>query len=246
MFKWAVENELVPPSVLQALKAVNGLRRGRTGARESAPVRPVPDAFVDAVRPHVPRQVWAMIELQRLTGMRPGEVLTMRTKDLDTARSVWTYTPSTHKAEHHDRTRTVYLGPKAQEVLRPWLRTDLGGYLFSPKEAMEERWAGQRRDRKTRLTPSQRARTRKAAPNKTPGERYTPDSYRQCIQKACRKAGVPAWHPHQLRHNAATKIRREHGIEVARILLGHSTAFTTEIYAEVDRAKAVRVMADIG
>src|SRR4051794_10261210 len=106
MFKWAVENELVPPSVLQALKAVNGLRRGRTEARESAPVRPVPDAFVDAVRPHVPRLVWAMIELQRLTGMRPGEVLTMRTADLDTAGKVWTYTPSSHKTEHHDKPRT--------------------------------------------------------------------------------------------------------------------------------------------
>ena len=74
-FKWAVAEEMVPPSVHHGLKAVAGLRRGRTEARESEPVKPVPDAHVDAVRPHVARQVWAMIELQRLTGMRPGEVV---------------------------------------------------------------------------------------------------------------------------------------------------------------------------
>jgi integrase len=127
-FKWAVENELVPPSVHQALKAVAWLRKGRTEARESPPVKPVPEPFVDAVRPHVPRQVWAMVELQRLTGMRPGEVVTMRTCDLDISGRVWVYTPGSHKTEHHDKPRTVYLGPRAQEVLRPWLRTDLGGY----------------------------------------------------------------------------------------------------------------------
>jgi integrase len=85
-FKWAVENELVPPSVHHGLKAVAWLRRGRSEARESFPVRPVPEAFVDAIRGHVARQVWAMIELQRLTGMRPGEVCRMRTCDLDMSR----------------------------------------------------------------------------------------------------------------------------------------------------------------
>ncbi len=74
LFKWAVENEMVPAHTHYGLKAVSGLRRGRTEARESQPVRPVPDEFVDAIRPHTSRQVWAMIELQRLTGMRPGEV----------------------------------------------------------------------------------------------------------------------------------------------------------------------------
>lgn len=54
------------------------------------------------------------------------------------------------------------------------------------------------------------------------------------------------WHPHQLRHNAATYLRKEFGIELARIILGHSTAFTTEIYAEADRQKAAEVIAKIG
>jgi integrase len=245
-FKWAVENEMIPPGVHHGLKAVAGLRKGRSGVRESEPVKPVPEAFVDAVRPHVARQVWAMIELQRLTGMRPGEVVIMRTCDLDTAGAVWVYTPSTHKTEHHDRSRQIFLGPRAQDVLRPWLRTDLSAFLFSPREAMEERSAARRRARRTPLTPSQRARTRKADPGRAPGERYDTHSYHIAVRRGCQAAGVPTWGPNRLRHNAATRLRREFGLDVARVILGHSSPAVTEVYAEVDRVKAIEVMGRVG
>jgi integrase len=244
-FKWAVENELVPPSVHHGLKAVSWLRRGRSEARESPPVRPVAEAFVEAVRPHVSHQVWAMIELQRLTGMRPGEACQMRTCDLDTSGKVWVYTPGSHKTEHHDRERHVYLGPQAQAVLRSWLKTDLAAYLFSPREAMEQRWAEQRRNRKSKVQPSQECR-RAQNPEKRPGDCYTTDSYRTAIAKGCDKAGVPHWHPHQLRHNAGTRLRKEFGVDIARIILGHTSPIVTEIYAELDREKALAVVGKIG
>ena len=66
VFKWAVSNEMIPSSVHHGLAAVEGLRRDRSEARESVPVQPVPEPHVDATRPHVSRQVWAMVELQRL------------------------------------------------------------------------------------------------------------------------------------------------------------------------------------
>jgi hypothetical protein len=106
LFRWAVENELIPASVHYGLSAVRGLRRGRSEARESSPVRPVADYLVDAVKPHVSRQIWAMVELQRITGMRSGEVTIMRGCDLDTSGRVWVYTPATHKTEHQ-RTSVV-------------------------------------------------------------------------------------------------------------------------------------------
>jgi len=261
-FKWAVGEEMVPPSLHHGLKAVPGLRRGRADVRESEPVKPVPDAFVDAIKPHVSRQVWAMVELQRLSGMRPGEVCMMRSCDLDTSGRVWAYTPESHKTEHHGRERRIYLGPTAQAVLRPWLRAELGAYLFSPAEAEAERHAGQRGSRKTRVQPSQQNR-RRHRPRKAPGSRYTPGTYRQAIEygigkanaeaeRRSREAGldvptpIPHWHPHQLRHNAATRLRREFGLDVARAVLGHSSPVVTEVYAELDGAKAAEAMERVG
>lgn len=58
VFKWAVSEELVPGSVYHALGAVTGLRFGRTDARESEPVKPVPGEHVDAVFPYVPPLVY--------------------------------------------------------------------------------------------------------------------------------------------------------------------------------------------
>src|SRR3954454_16290169 len=64
MFGWAVENELVPVQVHQALRRVAGLRKGRSGAHETAPVEPVSEADIAAVLPHLSPQVAAMIRLQ--------------------------------------------------------------------------------------------------------------------------------------------------------------------------------------
>ena len=74
IFRWAVENELLPGGIYHALQAVPGLKRGRSRAKESTPVRPVPQELIDAVKPFVSRQVWAMIQLQLLTGARSGEM----------------------------------------------------------------------------------------------------------------------------------------------------------------------------
>jgi integrase len=243
MFKWAVENEMVEPSVYQALKTVPGLKKGRSTARESVPVRPVPDAHVDAIRPHVAHQVWAMVELQRLTGMRSGEVTIMRGVDIDWSGEIWVYTPSKHKTQHHGKERKVPLGPRARAILIPFLRD---GYLFSPKDVMEEHYAARRRDRKTPMTPSQRARVQVAKRKRQPGDHYTTASYQRAVAAACKRADVPHWHPHKLRHSAATRFRKEFGIDAARVVLGHSSAAVTEVYAEADHEKARSVMGEIG
>ena len=255
LFKWAVGEAIVPPSLHHGLIAVSGLRRGRADVRESEPVKPVPDAFVDAIRPHVPPQLWAMVELMRLSGMRPQEVCLMRTIDIDRSGRVWIFTPETHKTEHHGRERQIYLGPTAQETLRPWLRTELTAYLFSPREAMAYRLAERRRNRKSKVQPSQKNRS-KARPKRKPGERYDMRSLYHAVaygirkaQDAAKKAGerpIADWHPNQLRHNAATRLRREFGLDVARAVLGHSSPVVTEVYAELDGAKAAEAMERVG
>lgn len=123
-FKWAAENELVPASVWHALRAVDGLKKGRSRARETAPVKPVLDEHIAAVLPHVLPPVAAMIQVQRLTGMRPGEVVTMCSGDLDRTGCVWMYRPGQHKTQHHGHERVIAIGPRAQQILAAWMKDD--------------------------------------------------------------------------------------------------------------------------
>jgi integrase len=69
---------------------------------------------------------------------------------------------------------------------------------------------------------------------------------RRSIYRACARAGIPPWHPNQIRHTYATEVRREHGLEAAQILLGHSHADVTQIYADRDMTKAQEIARRIG
>ena len=117
IFSWGVENELVPPTVLQGLQAVSGLQAGRTPAKEGEAVKPVPEAHIEAVQPHVSRQVWALIQLQLLTGARPSELLSLTTRDIDMGGKVWLVRLEKHKTAYRGRKRVIYCGPKSQAVL---------------------------------------------------------------------------------------------------------------------------------
>ena len=116
--------------------------------------------------------------------------------------------------------------------------------------------------RQTPMTPSQAARKRKRFPKWEPGDCYDRRSYAWAIRRACDAAFPPPkylkekvhktwrrehrWSPNQLRHNAATELRKQFGIEAARVVLGHSSADVTEIYAELDLAKAAEIMSRVG
>jgi integrase len=252
LFKWGVAEELVPATVHQALKTVEGLKRGSVAVRESKPVKPVPDQFVDAIQPFTSRQVWAMIQLHRLTGARPARSAAC---ELNMSGDIWEYTPERHKTQNHGKARTIYVGARAQEVLRPWLRIELERYLFSPAEAEAERREQQRLVRKSKVQPSQENRE-KRRPKLQPGDHYTTGTYFQAIGYAIKRLNrdrvkrnepeIPSWHPHQLRHNFGTEIRRQHGLDVARVLLGHSSPVVTEVYAELDQAKAIDALSRSG
>lgn len=246
VFRWGVARQLIPAFTLQALQTLEPLKAGRSKAVELPPVRPVAVEVVNQTLPFLSWPVADMVRLQLLTGMRSGELVIMRTGDIDTSGRVWRYSPARHKTMHHGHARTVWIGPKAQKVLRPYLKADLQAYLFSPKEALEARSAKRRAERRTPMTPSQRARRRKVRPRKHPGSHFTTQSYGRVIAAACRKAGIAAWFPHMLRHTAATQIRAEFGVELSRIILGHASLRATEVYAEADLRLAADAMAKVG
>jgi integrase len=270
--KWAVSEELVPADVLHALKSVRGLERGRTEARETEPVQPVALAHVEATIPSLLPPVQAMVWLQLLTGMRSSEVCTLRGCDLETSGPIWLYRPARHKTLHRGKVRVVAIGPKAQEIIKPWLKLDTQAFLFSPVDAVEAHHQTRAIMRKTLLSCGNRKGTnRQASPKKKPGERYTARSYHQAIRKGIQKANakarkkakeeavklgqtppaedvvfVPHWHPHMLRHSHATDVRKRFGLEAAQVALGHSSAEVTELYAERDLALAVKVAQAMG
>ena len=246
VFKWAASFEVLPASVYQALRTVPGLRRGQTEVREMEPIRPVCDEHVRLSLPFLSTPVRAMVQLQRLTGCRPGEVMKMRGEDLSTAGTVWLYRPGSHKTTHYGRDRVIFLGPQAQEILKPFLTTSPEVFLFSPRVYVESLHARRAVQRTTRRTPSELRLQRKREPKRAPGERYTRRSYRLAIIRACVKAGVTPWTPLQLRHTAATEIRARYGVEAARVILGHSKVETSQIYAERDLVRAQEIMGEIG
>jgi len=261
VFKWAVSQELIPVHVHQALTTVPGLKKGRTSAREPAPIQPVTEKVLVATLPCLPPVISDMVQLQLLLGCRPGEICQMRPRDVERAGEIWVYRPQSHKTEHHGRVRDIAVGPQAQAILLPYLVRDADCPCFSPADSRRRRFEAMRASRKTPIQPSQVNRGKKQ-PRRTPREMYTKDSYYRAIQRACDRADliahaarpdiatderlVPRWHPNQLRHTAATKIRRRFGLEAAQVVLGHSRADVTQVYAERDGKLAGEVAKLIG
>jgi integrase len=107
---------------------------------------------------------------------------------------------------------------------------------------------------------------RRRRPQHQPGEVYTVGTYYNAVRRGCWAAFPPPpelleptretelavwrrehrWHIHQLRHTAATELRKEFGVEAAQVILGHRTLTTTQLYAEKNVEAAKRVMAAIG
>jgi len=251
VFRWAVEEELLPGEVFHRLEAVRGLARGE--ARDSEPTEAVSDAHVEAVLPFLSRHVSAMVQVQRLTGMRSSELVSMRHERIDRTGAggkLWIYQLGIeHKTGHRGIVRQIELGPKAQAILKefPKRTLDPDEYVFSPARAEEERREKMELARKTRADRgNSRGSNRLACPRRQPGKHYTAASYRRAIQRACDQAGIERWHPHQLRHSLATEIRRRFGADAAQVCLGHTSLDVTQLYAKADQELSARVMLEIG
>jgi hypothetical protein len=262
IFRWGVSEELVSSSICEGLRAVAGLRRGRSDARETEPVTPVDDRWVEATLPFLPPQVQDMIRLQRITGMRSGNLVTMKPCEIDRSTDIWIYGPAHHKTEHHGKCLQIPIGPLGQKILRPYVDSrPPNDYIFSHQEVQQWRMAHRERNRSTRSTPiypselrrleKERLRRQRKPRKRTPRERYDSRSYRRAIEYALLKASkkgitIPCWYPLQIRHLRATEVRRRYGIEGAQLALGHTKANITEVYAERDMEFGKRIARKTG
>lgn len=265
-WKWGASEQLVPVAAYQALATVQGLQRGRCDAPEPDPVGPVAEADVRAVLPFVRPEVAGMIEVQLLSGMRPGEVCQLRPRDVDASGAVWLYRPAQHKTAWRGKPRVVAIGPKAQAVLKKFWPVDPAAFVFSPARAVAALHAGRSEKRVTPLYPSHASRNqskRVKMPTRPPAERYTASSYGHATARGVERANraraklppgfvgpplppVPVWYPNRLRHAHATEVRRRYGLEAAGAALGHARLSVTELYAQKNLDLAVRVAAELG
>lgn len=217
--EWSIEEGLIPDRRVR----LKPLPRNRSDAPESRPVRPAISADVEVTLTHLNAVVAAMVRFQLLTGCRPGEACSLRRSEIEMRPDVWIVKKLTHKMQYKGGDRMIVAGPRAIAILQPWFdraTADAADVIFRPI-----------------LSAGHRTR---------PGEQYLTSSYSHAIIRACERAGVPRWHPNQLRHLAATRVRSAFGLDAAQGVLGHNRASTTEIYAEINFQKVVETMKKIG
>lgn len=228
VFTWGVSMEIVRPETLTALKSVGPLKEGQTTAHETTPVESVDLQLVEGSIPEMPRQIRTMVELQLVTGARPGEIVRLKMRWVSKhSEELWIFTIPKGEAKVRSKPRPIPLGPRAIRAIEPFITTNPDAFLFSPADSLMESMGYVR------------------GGERAPGERYTTGSYRQAIQAACDK-GFPVpedcedqkawkkahrWNPNQLRHWALSEIEYASDDRAASVVAGHSNhKITNEVY----------------
>lgn len=253
---WAVGQELIPVEAYQRLQLVECLEAGRSAAHDYDEVEPVEDAIVDKTLPFLGPVVSVMVQVQRLTGMRPGEICRLRLDELDRAGPIaggvqcWVYRPKQHKSAHRGHSKEVLIGPRAQMVLTAFLAAHtVSDYLFSPSASAAAFHAARSLKRKTPAYPSHlKTLTKRKAQRRRVNfaPHFTVAAYGRRITAACKQAGVAHWHPHQLRHSAGTEVAEKFSLDDAQHVLGHRDPKITLRYAKRSMKRAAAIAAQIG
>ena len=251
MWLGGVGREITTEAQARRLKEVRPLRVGKTQAPDTLKRAMVKKSEFEKVVASVSPVVADMLRLMWETAMRPSEVCRMRPLDiLRNDPDCWLYVPGRdvslvgdHKTAHHQRVRAIQLTSRSQVILKRWIQSfDSEEHIFQPAIAVramyEERFAG----RKTPLGQGNRAGTNcKAHPMIKPGEMYNADSLRNAVKRGCKRAGVERFTPYDLRRSAATRIRSILGKDAAKLILGHVSVDTTDIYLLAEVPEAIKV-----
>lgn len=176
-------------------------RQGRPPIR----TKPVKWSDIQQILPYLPLPIQQLIQLHWLTAARPNEIVKLNAKELEQVRpdlTLWHL--SDHKGSWRGEERTLFLGQAAMSILESMAPSTNGYYFPSAKNKLGFL---------ARL------------------------SY-QRIVKRCTvnlvKDGIlshlPGWTLRGIRSGRARQIQQEHGLEAARILLGHNSQSMTSHY----------------
>lgn len=211
VFRWGTEENrtLVPETVAAVLSLLTPLEAYRTAAPEKEPIVGVPPDRVEKVIAVANPVLAAMLTLQLLTGMRPGEVRGIKKKMVVQRDGGWVADFGIeHKMAYRKQRRAIPLGDKTVRLLKTWIAKapTADSYLFRPEQV-----------RKSRLK----------------GTQFSDTSYAHSLAAYCKKASVPRFAPNQIRHTVGEEVRRTHGLDHVQALLGHKNRQSSERYAPV-------------
>jgi integrase len=207
IFYWGVPRKLVPASVAESLRYLKPLLEGQTEAPEQPHRQDVPNEVVARTLPYLLPTMADMVRVQRAACMRPSEVCRMRVGEIDQTGEVWKYIPRKHKNSWRNHKKIVALGEVEQAIIAPRLAgKQSNDTVFSPKDALKERYERYAAKRKTKVSPSQIQRKAQTArnPKRKVNDFYTTESYGKSIKQSIQTANkrlldseqIPHWTPY--------------------------------------------------
>ena len=223
--RWLVSYERIPVAVLTALKTVGPVKATTPGVTTRPRVECIDAETVEATRGVACGALRRALHVHQLTGMRPGELVSMRVCDLSPHPDgeTWDYKPAHHKTEHSiSFARVIPLGPRSRAELNDQVAAlqDQACGLFARLPRLGDA------DDTRRFWPW-----------------TTTNGYYQAVKRAAIRAGVAPWAPNRLRHNLLTEAINERDAKTAQSLGGHATDKTSQRSYFHGHAEAARAWA---
>lgn len=135
-FEWAETRGFVDANQRSAIASLERIKEGMEGSFDYDDVEPVSDADYNAVIEIANFRLRCMMQVQRATGMRSGELVSMTPEDVDMTQDDWLYIPVRHKTQKKKCARIVGIPreivPLLQSIMPephiPWFPIQVGTY----------------------------------------------------------------------------------------------------------------------
>ena len=218
-FKWAVSEELAPPWTLEALKAVQGLRRGvgRDLPERTAVDPEIVEETALRLEEDDHHGMAAMLRFLRWTGCRPAEACGATVGDIETGTDgfLWLRLSDHKTVKATGRDRRIPLNYSAAKIVTAAMAAA------------------------SSIDPTRRLFQRRG------GQPITTNGLGQAVRRTVHKDQITSWMPYQMRHLAATEAVAATGSETAAAaLLGHSPSSTVVRRYSTQRDASARLAAD--
>lgn len=245
-FEHASKLKQISREQLAALKELEPLSiYTAEGDPEREPVGPVYRDDIEATLEHLPEAAADLVRVMRGCGARGGELVRMPADELQQIEpDVWAWFPIAHKTSKKrskngkKRPRSIMFGPPEIEIIA----RRIGPYKIRRERALGAqimRVVPDNLPQHNRVFCKPEFDSQNAKYSGQPYDMYT---FRSAILRACDKAGVDRWSPHQLRHAACSELYNS-GIPIADVMamVGHTSISTTENYITPDLSGLVKL-----